>query len=305
MFPNHPKTLILAASGMGFVGKITLDADTFRALASSTRLTVLKSLDERRKTLTELSRDLDLNKATVHEHMALLTAAGLVKKRDDEGRKWIYYELTWTGQRILHPEATTTFNLLLALSVAAAGGGVAMLGRALGWWMQDTISSRQSDGADTGLETADELGIMADDADRAAPEAASAPASDSGTATSDGSSPPSSQGQTQTGASSDTGAPSAAGGQSDTTVNEMAAPEDDTFQLYDGTDLDGGGAGPSFFDEGGWIGLALLLTCALFLGLALVLQRKFVPKPLDESAARAAESGNGSGGMPPSPPGSS
>ena len=119
---------------MESVAKITLDADTFRALASSTRLTVLKALDERRKTLTELSRDLALNKATVHEHMQLLTAAGLVRKRDDEGRKWIYYELTWTGQRILHPEATTTFNLLLGLSVAAAGGGVAMLGRALGWW---------------------------------------------------------------------------------------------------------------------------------------------------------------------------
>src|SRR5688500_20267344 len=137
-----------AGARMEVVAKITLDADTFRALASSTRLTVLEALDERRETLTELSRDLALNKATVHEHMQLLTAAGLVKKRDDEGRKWIYYELTWTGQRILHPEATTTFNLLLGLSVAAAGGGFVMLGRALGWWLAESRSA-DSDGFQT------------------------------------------------------------------------------------------------------------------------------------------------------------
>jgi DNA-binding transcriptional ArsR family regulator len=118
------------------VVKITLDAETFRALASTTRLTVLRALDERRKTLTELSRDLALNKATVHEHLQLLTSADLIRKRDDEGRKWIYYELTWRGQRLLHPQETTTFNVLLGLGVLAAGGGVAMLGRALGWWLQ-------------------------------------------------------------------------------------------------------------------------------------------------------------------------
>src|ERR1051326_5715288 len=87
----------MRAVGMHRVGKITLDAETFRALASSTRLTVLKALDERRKTLTELARDLQLNKATVHEHMQLLTAAGLVRKRDDEGRKGTYYELPRTA----------------------------------------------------------------------------------------------------------------------------------------------------------------------------------------------------------------
>ena len=117
--------------------KVTLDAETFKALASATRLTVLRALDERRKTLTELSKDLDLNKATVHEHLALLMSAGLVKKCDDEGRKWIYYELTWRGEKILHPQETTTFNVLLGLGVAAAGGGLAMLGRSLGWWLAE------------------------------------------------------------------------------------------------------------------------------------------------------------------------
>lgn len=208
------------------MAKITLDADTFRALASSTRLTVLKALDERRKTLTELSRDLALNKATVHEHLQLLTAAGLVRKRDDEGRKWIYYELTWTGQRILHPEATTTFSLLLGLSVAAAGGGVALLGRSLGWWLSGGGSSE--DGQVDSL-SAEPAGGEADDAS----------------------------------------------GRSQEFAMEDAPPASD------------GGAG--FLDDGGWLALALLATCALFLALAWAMRRKLRPAPLDPDRAAAAE----------------
>jgi DNA-binding transcriptional ArsR family regulator len=233
---------------MEVVAKITLDADTFRALASSTRLTVLKALDERRKTLTELSRDLDLNKATVHEHMALLTAAGLVRKRDDEGRKWIYYELTWTGQRILHPEATTTFNLLLALSVAAAGGGVGMLGRAMGWWFApERSSSDEFDAAPTELSTFNDE----------SPE-------------SSGSGEPNAQ-----------GAPAA---DSNETQKSLAAEDSGDSALVDS---DGSSY---FFDDGGWLALALLATCALFLTLAFLLQRKLRPKPVDTASAEAAES---------------
>ena len=237
---------------MRAVGKITLDADTFRALASSTRLTVLKSLDERRKTLTELSRDLNLNKATVHEHMALLTAAGLVRKRDDEGRKWIYYELTWTGQRILHPEATTTFNLLLGLSVAAAGGGVAMLGRAMGWWLQDRQAS----------ESAESSGLAYD---ASSPQPESASSQDDQAA----------------------GAPASEGQDADR-----------AFMVQDPAPTEPADTGPTFFDDGGWLSIALLLTCALFLGLAFILQRKLVPRPLDPTSAasaQAAEPGTGEG----------
>jgi DNA-binding transcriptional ArsR family regulator len=126
---------------MGSVVRITLDAETFKALASPTRLTVLRALDERRKTLTEISRDLSLNKATVHEHLQLLTAAQLVRKRDDEGRKWIYYELTWRGQKLMHPQETTTFSVLLGLGIAAAGGGVGMLAYALTQAANDSLST--------------------------------------------------------------------------------------------------------------------------------------------------------------------
>ena len=223
------------------VSKITLDAETFKALASATRLTVLKALDERRKTLTELAHELDLNKATVHEHLGLLLAAGLIRKRDDEGRKWIYYELTWTGQGILRPEATTTFNVLLGLSTLAAGGGVLMLGRALDWWMSS------GEGRSAGSQPEDSI--------RAFNEPESASTADNGT-----------QG---------------AGAPAEDQALYMTAPE--------------GGAddgGLPFFDDGGWLAIALIAAFAIFVGLAWFLHGRLSSKPFDPEAAARAEAAN-------------
>jgi len=84
-------------------GKITLDQESFRALASGVRVDILKRLDARRETVTDLSNLLALSKPTLLEHLEKLQTAGLVK-RIDEGRKWIYYELSDKGRKILHPE---------------------------------------------------------------------------------------------------------------------------------------------------------------------------------------------------------
>jgi DNA-binding transcriptional ArsR family regulator len=229
------------------VVKVTLDAETFKALASATRLLVLRALDERRKTLTELSRELDLNKATVHEHLQLLTAADLVKKRDDEGRKWVYYELTWRGQKILHPQETTTFNVLLGLGMAAAGGGTLMLLRAL----QQANDKVQA--MDQGFKLTSE-----EDSGAGSPQPASSPPE---------------------GDPSPTPSPS--------------APEDRavfaTEPVPDATqDTD-----TSFFDEGGWLAIALMACAILFAALAIVLRRKLQGRPpnpasLEEDAAASA-----------------
>ncbi len=105
---------------------ITLDQDSFKALASEVRVEILKRLDARRATVTDLSSLMDLSKPTLLEHLEKLQAAGLVK-RIDEGRKWIYYELTGKGRKILHPERVTIV-LSLCLSVLMAGiGGFALL----------------------------------------------------------------------------------------------------------------------------------------------------------------------------------
>ena len=86
--------------------KVTLDMNAFKALASDTRLDILKTLDGKRMSLNDISRKTKLNKATLHEHLAKLNEAGLVKKKEREGHKWVYYKLTWKGECLLHPENT-------------------------------------------------------------------------------------------------------------------------------------------------------------------------------------------------------
>ena len=100
--------------------KVTLDRETFKALASDTRLDILQSLDGKNMSLKDICTVTNLNKATLHEHLVKLNGAGLIKKNEREGRKWVYYKLTWKGECLLHPENTrivvlftTTFIALL------------------------------------------------------------------------------------------------------------------------------------------------------------------------------------------------
>jgi len=88
------------------MGKVTLDMATFKALASDTRLGILKALDGKRMALKDISKATNLNKATLHEHLSKLNEAGLVKKNEREGHKWVFYKLTWKGECLLHPENT-------------------------------------------------------------------------------------------------------------------------------------------------------------------------------------------------------
>lgn len=101
--------------------KILLDNEIFKALASQTRLEILKELDERKKTVTELSRIMDLNKATIYEHLNILNMVGLVAKIDSSN-KWVYYKLTWRGTDLLHPEKKRIAIVLgIALSFLITG----------------------------------------------------------------------------------------------------------------------------------------------------------------------------------------
>jgi len=97
--------------------KITLDRETFRVLASDTRVRILKYLNMRRMTLSELSKRLKMSVSTVKEHLDSLCSAGLIEQKD-EGHKWKYYELTRKGRGIVNPVEKKVF-IILGLSVVA------------------------------------------------------------------------------------------------------------------------------------------------------------------------------------------
>ncbi|MBU0953164.1 MAG: winged helix-turn-helix domain-containing protein [Nanoarchaeota archaeon] len=97
--------------------KITLDRETFKTLASGSRIDLLKALSERRKTLSELSKELKMASSTTSEHLTQLVAAELIQQHDD-GHKWKYYELTRKGRSVLYPGETQVY---ITLALAAVG----------------------------------------------------------------------------------------------------------------------------------------------------------------------------------------
>ena len=114
--------------------KVTLDMGTFKALASDTRLDILKTLDGKKMSLKDICAVTKLNKATLHEHLAKLNEVGLVKKKEREGHKWVTYMLTWKGESLLHPENTRIVVMFATTFIALAVGVVQMI-----WYVKGTV----------------------------------------------------------------------------------------------------------------------------------------------------------------------
>lgn len=102
--------------------KVTLDRETFKVLASDTRLDILRALDGKSLGLNDIAKVTSLNKATLHEHLSKLTEAGLVKRKEREGHKWVFYKLSWKGENLLHPENTRIVVLFSVTFIAFCAG---------------------------------------------------------------------------------------------------------------------------------------------------------------------------------------
>jgi len=102
---------------------IVLTKDTFEVLASETRLGILKALNARRMTITELSADLGLAKSTIHHHLQRLADAGFVAAAEG-GHAWVYYALTPEGRALLQPSGRARIRIILAAGLASLAGGI-------------------------------------------------------------------------------------------------------------------------------------------------------------------------------------
>ncbi len=103
--------------------EITLDKEVFKALAGDTRISVMKCLRERRKTQSELAKEIGIAAPTVKEHVDILARAGLVREIDD-GHKWKYIELTVKGRSLLEPQDKRILVLLGTSLVGVVGAGI-------------------------------------------------------------------------------------------------------------------------------------------------------------------------------------
>jgi len=106
--------------------KITIDKETLKAIASDSRLNILKSLDKKKKTLSDLSTELKLSNPTIKEHLDILSSANLVRK-EVSLRKWKYYSLTFKGKQLLKPNETRLFLALVLTTVGTTIFGLFLL----------------------------------------------------------------------------------------------------------------------------------------------------------------------------------
>ena len=91
-----------------------LDRGSLKALSSDTRQDIVKLLEKRPYTASELSKKLSKHVTTVSEHLLLLEKSGLIRKKDSDN-KWVYYTLTNKGERIFKP-AYYSWVIILSLS---------------------------------------------------------------------------------------------------------------------------------------------------------------------------------------------
>ncbi|MGP8320198.1 MAG: ArsR/SmtB family transcription factor [Methanosarcinaceae archaeon] len=114
---------------------IVLDQQKFEALSSEIRINILKSLDNRPMTVSELSIEIGSAKSTLHNNLHILKDTGLIDIRKDK-RKWVYYELTLEGIYLLHmdyaehPDEQNQFKIFIVLGiavVASIGSGLMLL----------------------------------------------------------------------------------------------------------------------------------------------------------------------------------
>lgn len=105
--------------------EIRISRNLLKTVTVDTRASILKLLEERSMTASEISRALNKHVTTVSEHLEMLNESGLVERLERHGKKWIYYKLTKDAVRILHPKVYSRWVLVLSLTMIVFVGSLA------------------------------------------------------------------------------------------------------------------------------------------------------------------------------------
>jgi DNA-binding transcriptional ArsR family regulator len=121
--------------------RVELDKSALFALASDSRLEILKALQPSRRTVTQLAEALNIDKGAVHRHLKKLEEGGLVIRLEDHG--FVYYGLSWKARDIVSPGENTKIVIVFSCAVLSVLGALAFV--ALG--LQAASRTEQSAGA--------------------------------------------------------------------------------------------------------------------------------------------------------------
>ena len=102
--------------------ELKVSKNLLKTLTVDTRTDILKTLEKRPMTASELSRKLGKHVTTVSEHLNLLRNFDLVERVERPGRKWVYYKLTKPAEKILHPTSYRWSFVLLVVLLSFVSG---------------------------------------------------------------------------------------------------------------------------------------------------------------------------------------
>jgi len=105
--------------------RVVLEQKALEALASETRVGVLKQLGDKQKTITQIARALMMDKAAVYRHLQKLGEGKLVER--DASHSFTYYRLTWQGRAVVFPHDATRIAIVLGSSLALVIGAILAL----------------------------------------------------------------------------------------------------------------------------------------------------------------------------------
>lgn len=92
--------------------RVELDKKALFALASDTRMDILKALTSDRRTVSQLAELLEVDKAAVHRHLKKLEEGGFVNRLEDHG--FVYYSLSWKARDIISPGDNTRIVVIIS-----------------------------------------------------------------------------------------------------------------------------------------------------------------------------------------------
>ena len=98
---------------------IELNGKTITALASTTRRNILKKIKIKPMTVSELTRELSINKSAIYNHLQILQDVESITRKFNNN-EFVYYELTKKGKDLLEQNITNK-KIIILLSASLFG----------------------------------------------------------------------------------------------------------------------------------------------------------------------------------------
>ncbi len=102
--------------------KVELDKKALFALASDSRMEILKALHPQRRTVAQLADQLGIDKAAVHRHLKKLEEGELVTRFEDHG--FVYYGLSWKARDVVSPGENTKIIIIFGMGLLMVGAAI-------------------------------------------------------------------------------------------------------------------------------------------------------------------------------------